>query len=52
MDLMQPILSKYEHDKNIFRKHRNEVFQKPWHSFRILSNVSMKYCSMNIKKRY
>ena len=28
----------------------NKVFQKPWHSFRILPNVSMKYCSMSIVK--
>ena len=28
----------------------NKVFQKPWHSFRTLPNVSMKYCSMSIVK--
>ena len=28
----------------------NKVIQKPWHSFRILPNVSMKYCSMSIVK--
>ena len=28
----------------------NKIFQKPWHSFRILPNVSMKHCSMNIEK--
>ena len=28
----------------------NKVFQKPWHSFRILPNVPMKYCSMSIVK--
>ena len=51
MDLRTQSLSnnqtkKNEHDKNIFRK----VFQKPWNSFRILSSVSMKYCSMSIEK--
>ena len=28
----------------------NKVFQKPWHSFEILPNVSLKYCSMSIVK--
>ena len=27
-----------------------KVFQKPWHSFRILPNVSLKYCSMSVVK--
>ena len=28
----------------------NKVFQKPCHSFRLLPNVSMEYCSMSIVK--
>ena len=28
----------------------NKVFQEPWHSFTILPNVSVKYCSMSIVK--
>ena len=34
--------------KHIFRL--SKVFQKPWNSFRILSSVSLKYCSMRKKK--
>ena len=28
----------------------NKVFRNPWHSFRILPNVSLKYCSLLIYK--
>ena len=28
----------------------NKVFQKPWRNFRILPNVSLKYCPMSIVK--
>ena len=28
----------------------NKAFQKPWHSFRVLPNVSLKCCSMSILK--
>ena len=28
----------------------NKVFQKPWRNFRILPNVSLKYCPMSILK--
>ena len=28
----------------------NKAFQKPYHSFRLLPNVSMEYCSMSIVK--
>ena len=38
---------KYEHDKKYFL---NKVFKKLWNSFRILSSLSMKYCSMKKKK--
>ena len=34
--------------KHIFRL--SKVFQKPWNSSRILSSVSLKYCSMRKKK--
>ena len=34
----------YEHDENIFGL--SKVFQKPWNRFRVLSSVSIKYCSM------
>ena len=42
--------AKYEQGKNYFSDEVNKVFQKPYHSFRILPNVSMKYCSVSIVK--
>ena len=38
---------KYEYDKKYFS---DQVFEKLWNSFRILSGLSMKYCSMGKKK--
>ena len=42
---------KYGHDEKIFFG-LNKVFQKHWNSFRKLSRVSMKYCSMRKQKEF
>ena len=42
--------AKYEQDNKYFSNLLNKVYQKPCHSFRLLPNVSMEYCSMSIVK--